>query len=94
MKRLVSTFILFALVGYAVTVLAQAPAAKPEAKTAAPLLSQVQQLQLQNVMLRLELVQREAQTLVQSMQVPGYDLDLQGMRYVPKPEPKPEPVKK
>ena len=92
MKRLVSIFVLFALVGYAVTVLAQAPAAKPA--TAAPVLSELQRLQIQNVMLRLELVQREAQTLVQSMQVPGYDLDLQGMRYVPKPEPKPEPVKK
>jgi hypothetical protein len=91
------------------------PAAPPaKAAAPAPTLTDVQKLTLQNVLLRIELAQRqaqqaqsdfdkartEAQQLVSSLQVPGYDLDIAGLKYTPmKPAeppavPAPAPVKK
>jgi len=75
------------------------PAPVVAAVKADPTLTEVQKLQIQNVMLRIELAQRqaqqaqadfdkargEAQTLIQGLQVPGYDLDLQALAYKPKP---------
>jgi hypothetical protein len=73
------------------------PAAAADAK--APPLSDVQKLQIQNLAQRLELAQtqiraaqleyeRSAQALTQlvhTLQVPGFDLDLQRLEYVAKP---------
>ena len=64
-----------------------------------PVLSEIDKLKVQNVMLRIELAQRqaqqaqadfdkargEAQTLIQGLQVPGWELDLQLFTYKPKP---------
>lgn len=113
MRKVVIVFVVAALLGFIATALAQAPA-KPVAPVAEvkalPTLSEVQKLQIQNVLLRIELAQRtmqqaqtdfdkartEAQTLISGLQVPGYDLDIAGMKYTAKPPeaPKPEPVKK
>jgi hypothetical protein len=76
----------------ACVVYAQAPVARPVAPPvvaapmkAEPTLTEVQRLQVQNVLLQLELAQARAQALVVSLQVPGYDLDLQTLVYRPKP---------
>lgn len=70
-----------------------------DAKT--PSLTDVQKLQVQNVLQRLEnaqlrvqLVQTEAQTLLKTLTVPGYQLDLQTLTYSKQPDSKqPEAVK-
>jgi len=99
MKRIIYVFVLCALVSYAVTVLAQAPAKPAAPVPATPALTEIQKLQIQNVMLRIELAQRQAQqaqadfdkaradaqTLIQGLQVPGWELDLQLFTYKPKP---------
>jgi hypothetical protein len=61
----------------------------------APQLTDVQKLQLQNAAQRVEIAQLRAQQamgeferLVQSLQVQGYELDLQKLTYVKKDEPK------
>ncbi|HXO85222.1 MAG TPA: hypothetical protein VN803_06830 [Gemmatimonadales bacterium] len=74
----------------------------------APALTEVQKLHVQNLAQRLELAQtqiraaqleyeRTAQTLtqlVQALQVPGYDLNLQALEYAKKPELGKAPEKK
>ena len=75
------------------------PAPVVAAVKADPVLSEINKLKVQNVMLRIELAQRqaqqaqadfdkargEAQTLIQGLQVPGYDLDLQALAYKARP---------
>jgi hypothetical protein len=75
-------------------------AAADGAKTAQPALTEVQRLQIANLSKQLELNQtqikaaqlefdRAAQTLsqmVQALQVPGYDLNLQTLEYAKKPD--------
>jgi hypothetical protein len=92
MKRIVWTFVVCACVGYAATVLAQE---KPTPTKVEPALTEVQRLQVQNVLLRIELAQRtiqqaqadfekartDATALMQGLQVPGYTLDLQTLTY-------------
>ena len=117
MKKVWIVFIVFALVGFAVTALAQAPVKPPklvvDAKSlnaaemvvmpgpgtkGVPTLDEVNKLKIQNVLLRIELAQRQAQqaqtdfekaradaqTLIQGLQVPDYELDLQTFTYRPK----------
>jgi hypothetical protein len=64
------------------------PAPAPDARP--PALTETQKLQLQNVMLRYELlqtqlrqVQGEAQALIKSLEVPGWTLDVQTLSYSP-----------
>lgn len=76
-----------------------------------PELSEVDKLKVQNVLLRIELAQRAAQqaqtdfdrarteatTLLQGLQKPGFELDLQALTYkavTPKADPVPPVVKK
>ena len=75
------------------------PAPVVAAVKADPVLSEIDKLKVQNVMLRIELAQRqaqqaqadfdkargEAQTLIMGLQVPGWELDLQLFTYKPKP---------
>jgi hypothetical protein len=98
MKRyLFGVLIVLAFAGVAI---AQEPQ-KTDAAAKTPALTDVQKLQIQNLAQRLELTQtqiraaqldyeRTAQTLtglLQALQVPGYDLNLQTLTYTPKPEP-------
>lgn len=83
------------------------PAPVTATAKADPTLSEVDKLRVQNVLLRIELAQRtmqqaqqdfekaraDAQALIQGLQVPGFDLDLQALAYKPK-APAPSPEKK
>jgi hypothetical protein len=66
------------------------------AQTQAPLLTDVQRLQIQNAVLRVQLAQSELQrvteaanALIHSLQKPGYTLDLDKFVYVPVPTKEP-----
>lgn len=93
MRRTVVVFVVCAFVGFCVTVMAQAPVARPVAPPVvapavvpvAHVLTDVQRLTVQNVLLELERAQLRAQLVIQGLQVPGYDLDLQTLTYRPKP---------
>jgi hypothetical protein len=77
--------------------------AQQPAPVSAPTLTDVQKLQIQNLAQRMEIAQLRAQqaqqdydaarkdaaALVQTLQVPGYTLDLQTLNYVPVPAQKP-----
>lgn len=76
------------------------PVARPAAEVKAPALTDVQRLQIQNYAQSIELAQLRAQQaqrdfdqareqlgkLIQSLQVEGFELDLQQMVYVQKPD--------
>ena len=62
-----------------------------------PTLTEVQRLQIQNAILRVQLAQSEldrmkeaANVLIHALQKPGYALDLERLVYVPIPEPPPK----
>ena len=62
-----------------------------------PTLTEVQRLQIQNAILRVQLAQSEldrtkeaANVLIYTLQKPGYALDLERLVYVPIPEPPPQ----
>ena len=72
-----------------------------------PVLTEIQKLTIQNLIQRIEIAQLRAQAateaferareeitmLMQSLQVPGYNLSLERLEYTKKAEPKKEPVK-
>lgn len=67
------------------------------AQTAGPTLTDVQSLRVQNALLRVRLAASEleraresANALIHSLQLPGYELDLDQLIYVPKKSPAPE----
>lgn len=67
-----------------------------EDKVAAPTLTDVQKLRLQNAVLRVQLAQSEldrvreqANAFIHSLQVSGYELDFERLEYVAKKPPSP-----
>ena len=102
---LIVVLCLTALAGAQETPEAQ-PAKPAVAESAtAPVLTEVDQLKVQNLMQAITIAQLKAQqaqaefvtareaisTLLQSLQVPGYDLSLETMTYTKKADPKSEP---
>lgn len=73
-----------------------APVLTTEQKQAVVILSQrieLAQLRAQAAQVEFEKARAEIAQLVQSLQVPGFDLDLQAMTYTKKPEPPKAPGK-
>ncbi|HXG72908.1 MAG TPA: hypothetical protein VNJ04_20115 [Gemmatimonadaceae bacterium] len=100
MKRLLLSIVVAVSVCSAPSAAQQQPAAGA-ATAGGPTLTEVQRLQVQTLAQSIEIAQLRAQqaqrdfaqareqltTLVQSLQVPGFDLDLQTMTYTKKPTP-------
>lgn len=92
-------FVLAPLLVFAIGMMTQQ--GPPPGDPKAPVLTEVQKLQLQNLTQRLEIAQlrmqaaqadfqaarTEIETLVKSLQVEGYNLDLQSLTYTKKPPP-------
>ncbi len=75
----------------------KAPALTTEQKQAVTILAQrieIAQLKAQQAQAEFDRAREEIATLLRSLQVQGYTLDLQKMEYVKTPEPKKEPEKK